>query len=199
MNKCYSLLWALTFCILSCNFTDRVDHLSGEYSYRPQMIESKTLTYRNKIYPRVTDYAFNEKFIIAEQKPNVEKTIPQLGEDLLRRYEAYDLYKKDNDILKDSFYKKYKGVVEKDSLFYNEFVRYGATADESKNRIVSINIAEDFLKHDSVYLRIFNSKLNYWIIDHVSDSLIGPLTKEEYLAKRSALHIPEELKLQFEK
>jgi hypothetical protein len=198
MNRYYLLLWALIFCILSCNSGDGVG-LSGQYWYRLQVIESRTFTYLNKIYPRVTDYAFNEKFIIAEQKPDAEKTIPELGHDLLTRYEKYNLYKRNNDIIKDSFYKKYKGVIEKDSLFYKEFVRYGGTANESKNRAVGINIAEDLLKYDSAYFRIFNSKLNYWIIDHVSDSLIGPLTKQEYLTKRTALHIQGELKLQFEK
>lgn len=36
---------------------------------------------------------------------------------------------------------------------------------------------------------------NFWIVDHTSNKLIGPLSIDEYIRKRSELEIPDELKL----
>ncbi len=40
--------------------------------------------------------------------------------------------------------------------------------------------------------------INYWIADHRSDALLGPLSLEEYKEKRAELGIPEDLQLEDE-
>jgi hypothetical protein len=55
--------------------------------------------------------------------------------------------------------------------------------------------ADSILKHDPYYLKIFSSKINFWIIVSKSHELIGPLTKDEYQAKRKELNIPDDLEL----
>ncbi len=86
-----------------------------------KQFESKKVSYRNKIYPEVTDYAYDDKFIVAEQRPSKEAFISSLGSDFLERYETYLMYKKNPEILNDPFYSKLRGVVEKDSLLYKLF------------------------------------------------------------------------------
>jgi hypothetical protein len=166
--------------------------LSGDYWYKTidcgecRMIFSRE-RYYNAIYPTVTDYAFNENFILAEQRPAKETYIYDFGEDLFRRFENYRIYKTNNNILNDSFHSKLRGFVEKDSLLYRQFMEMGASKDELKNRVIGIDLAKSLIQNDSFYIKIFSNKLNYWIICNSSDSLIGPLTRQEYLDKKNIL------------
>lgn len=75
-------------------------NLSGGYWYQTidcsdcRMISSRVRLYYNSIYPTVTDCAFNENFILAEQRPAKENYIAFFGEDLFRRFQYYSIYKK---------------------------------------------------------------------------------------------------------
>jgi hypothetical protein len=55
--------------------------------------------------------------------------------------------------------------------------------------------ADSILAHDPYYLKIFSAEVNFWIIVSKSHELIGPLTKDEYRAKRKELKIPDDLEL----
>lgn len=55
--------------------------------------------------------------------------------------------------------------------------------------------ADSILTHDPYYLKIFSAKVNFWIIVNKTHELIGPMTKDEYLAKRKELNIPDDLEL----
>jgi len=107
-NKFFKML--LLFLLGSCRGGFSSKDLSGEYWYANpgnpyQVIESKkNNNYRNKIYPKVTDYVFDHNFIIAEQTPDSVAFMLSLGEDLMRRFEHYELYNNNNKILEDSFY-----------------------------------------------------------------------------------------------
>ena len=100
--------------------------------------------------------------------------------------------------MQDTFYSKFRGIVEKDSSLYKLFLDDGASNNESENRNIGTRIVQRLIANDPYYLKIFSSKLNYWIIYHKSDSLIGSLTKNEYLDKKRTMHIPDSLKLKFE-
>jgi hypothetical protein len=54
--------------------------------------------------------------------------------------------------------------------------------------------ADSILKHDPHFKRILDSRCNYWIIDLKSDSIIGPLDKNQYLIEREKLHLPDKIK-----
>ncbi len=176
-------------------------YLSGGYWLMGnwKIISSRTKPHYISIYPVVTDYTFNDDFILAEQHPRKEDCLSLLSEDLLRRFENYRLYEKDHNILNDSFYSSLRGLVERDSTLHKSFIKRGASTDESANRAIGIHMAENLIEYDPYYRKIFSNKINYWIIYHPSDTLIGPLTKEEYLNKKAMLGIPATLKLEFEK
>lgn len=197
-----SLLLLYSFLLLSCNGCSvESTELSNDYVLwgNSKLVASKVTPHYNAIYPVVTDYAFNNEFILIEQHPRKEEVRSSLGESLLRRFENCRLYKKDPNILKDSFYSHLKGLVEKDSALYRNFIYHGATSDESKNREISIHMAEHMVENDPYYKRILGNKVNYWIISHINNSLFVPLTKEEYFFNKQKLGVPADLKLEFEK
>ena len=201
----FKLIILLLFLLGSCRGGFSSKDLSGEYWYANpgnpyQVIESKkNNNYRNKIYPKVTDYVFDSNFIIAEQTPDSVAFMLSLGADLSRRFEHYELYNSNNKILEDSFYMGWKGNIEKDSLLYKLFLTNGSSKNESENRQVGVRLAEYFIKTDHIYRKQFDNKVNYWIIKITNDSIIGPLKREEYLKHKNKYGIPNNLKLNFER
>lgn len=67
-----------------------------------------------------------------------------------------------------------------------------------EERIQSEVKSDSILKHDPYYKSIFAHKINYWIIAHKKKEVYGPLTKEEYIQKRSELGVPEDLEVKTE-
>ena len=189
----------------SCQgLNDQYVELSNEYWYRStsetrKVIESRVLAYHNKVYPKVIDYSFNNDFIIAEQKPQFDATITEMGEDLFRRFEHYRMYKNDTNILNTDFYKKLRGIVEKDSNLYNTFISMHASDNELENRKIAVILAERKVKSIDFNRITNNTNVNFWIVVHSNNSLIGPFTKTQYLITKDSLRIPESLRLKFEK
>ncbi len=56
------------------------------------------------------------------------------------------------------------------------------------------NYVDSLFKNNPYYKKIFANKVNYWIIEKFTDSLIGPLNKLEFDAKRESLGISDKLK-----
>lgn len=199
----YIFLLSATY---SCaNINDERVSLNGEYIYRnvggnSRMILSKSVQFHNKIYPTVTDYVFNENYIIAEQKPEAELIASEMAKDLTDKYNIYAKYSKDKEILNNPFYSRYKGKIESDSLGFREFLLRN-TKRYAESEIDSISIYESpyGVVKDSYYQKLLSNKINYWILDVNRDTLIGPLTKEEYLSQKNYLKIPNSLSLKFER
>ena len=59
----------------------------------------------------------------------------------------------------------------------------------NKNGNQADKIADSIIKNHSYYKKILSNKFVYWIICTSSDSLIGPLNKEEFLTKKNELSI----------
>lgn len=57
-------------------------------------------------------------------------------------------------------------------------------------------IADSILRHDPFYQKMFSSDVNYWIIVHEQDTIIGPLSYEMYKKKREELDIPSYVSLE---
>jgi hypothetical protein len=153
------------------------------------------LSHYLKIYPTVTGYSYNNDFIIAEQSFEKNISTGLMGDDFLRRFETYRLYKRDTNILNTPFYAKLRGWVEKDSTLYKQFLSMNASENESENRTIGTLIAQQMINSSNQNTQ----DLRYWIIVHASHSILGPLSKEEYLRTKDSLRIPAELKLHFEK
>ncbi len=67
--------------------------------------------------------------------------------------------------------------------------------DVNGTPIDSHSLADSVLKHEPYYIKIFSRSLNYWIISHKDKQVYGPYSEEEYLQKRVALGVPDNLQL----
>lgn len=94
-------------------------------------------------------------------------------------------------VLQEPLYDKHREMIAFD--LRSDFKKYPNNSNE--DRITSERVADSILKNDGYYLKLFSKKNNFWIIITQNDSLIGPLTKEEYLHKREELGVPKELQL----
>ncbi len=188
--------------IVSCQSVDSNIDLSGSYwlTGNNRTVESnrKEYLYKNKVYPVVIDYAFDNAYILIEQLADSSRLIEQLASNLHERYKMYKMFQDDQTLLLDSFYMPFVEFVEKDSAIYNLFLQKGASADNTANIGISMNVARQIVQDDSNYARIIKNKYNYWILDILPDSLLGPFTKDEYVRKRRLLKISNSIKLSFE-
>jgi len=75
----------------------------------------------------------------------------------------------------------------------NDLKRY--PANSSEEIMQSERVADSLLKHDPFYVKVFSRDINYWIISNKIKQVYGPLSKEEYLKKRTELRVPRKLKL----
>lgn len=188
---------------LSCNLSNETDKISGNSHFVNKgtgyrMISSyNAIIQKTTIYQDVISKAFNEDFIIAKQKPNRRHYVPTLGLDLYTRYKSYMHYIQNPMILKEEGYRELRGKIEWDSINYKTFFSRGASdKNSSKDIQISWSIADSLINNDPYYKKIFANEINYWIIYNPKDTLIGPLTKEEYIVKRKELKIPEDLQLE---
>lgn len=53
--------------------------------------------------------------------------------------------------------------------------------------------ADSILTHNPYYKKVFSRDTNYWIIMVKSDSLVGPLSFEDYLIIKERLEVPESM------
>jgi hypothetical protein len=188
----------LAGCILinSCNINGPIK-LSGNSVFNQKRIYSNNIVlHKTTIYPDVVKYEFNSDFIIAKQKPNKSSYAAHWSFDLYSRYTTYAEYMSDKKVSKTSSWQGLEEKIEGDSLIYKLFLEKGATLNNTSNDIsISLMIADSLIGNDPNYRKIFENDENYWIIDNSRDTLIGPLTKTEYLIEWKKLKIPDDLKL----
>ncbi len=188
----------LLLIIASCNSGMDISTLSGNSLYmndggHRQIYSNNAILHRTTIYPTVITHAFNKDFILAKQKPSKSDYITYLGFDLYGRYTTYSNYLKDPDAyVKDGFKEK----IMKDSLNYEMFKAKETSLENNSEDIqISQSIAAYLLENDPSYQKVFVNDTNYWIIYNPKDTLIGPMTREEYLIKRKEFNVPDNLQL----
>jgi len=201
MNLKKYFLIMLPFC-LSCNLSNETNKMSGNSFFMNKgigyrMISSNNaILHKTTIYQDVVSMAYNDDFILARQKPNKRHYVPSLGIDLYTRYTSYLHYKDNPHIINEEGYKEQKGKIEWDTINYKLFTERGASDKNTSNDIqISWAIADSLINNDPYYKKIFVNEVNYWIIYNRKDTLMGPLTKQEYIAKRKELKIPDNLQL----
>jgi len=142
------------------NYTEE---LSGGFTYvnfggSLNTIESYSRPFPG-IYGEVTDFVYDNNFIIVLQHPSKEGYQSKISSKL--RNENHKLYPTNSG------------------------------NDRSKTDL----IADSIIISDPFYQKIFEHKINYWIISHNHKKMYGPLTEKEYLAKRRELKVPNDLQL----
>ena len=193
MKRYYLLLLIMFF--VGCE--DR-HNLKGHILYHNEgvgfrMIMSQNpLRYRISVYPDVVDFVNDSAFTLVKQVPSPKTSASLLGEDLYSMFNGYKYAIEDGS---------------KDSVVLNPYNKWAFAMFSSRNasdsntsrdlRLKEI-VGDSLIKNDPYFIRIFSKNENFWIILNKHDSLIGPLTKAEYLKMRQYLRVPEKLRLKSE-
>lgn len=181
----------LILIFMSCaNLNDQWIELGDGYvcdidSYHKSIIPTQ-IHYDTHIYSKIIDYKFDEKYIIATQEPDYEYYKLFVGSTFSSRISSYEYYLKDGKT--KQFFKETTPFVRKaiiaDSTFYKKLSSKGITGanlvpDSDKIEIV----LDSIFKTDIFYIKMFSSRLNYWIINKDLNIRFGPFTKEEFEQK----------------
>jgi hypothetical protein len=134
------------------------------------------------IYGDVLKCISNEEYALALQKPNKKSFYTEIRGKLVFWSEYYLKTRKDSSVILPSYSNtQIKTNVElKDVNYFLE---------------VSDATLDSLFKNNTAYQKQFKSDINYWIIDILKDSLIGPLSKDEFTERRNEMKIPYNLQL----
>lgn len=126
-------------------------------------------TILERIPSDVLEYEFNDKYIIAKQKYNKQFLLNELTMELSSWDGYYKIYNREGIIYFHEVpisLKKIHQVIESDSN--------GLAVNIDK-------FADSIISHNTYYKELLTpNKINYYIIDKDKDSVLGPLTKEEF-------------------
>jgi hypothetical protein len=176
----------------SCaNLNDTWVDLGSGYTYsldsKYKKITPAWEYYNTAIYSEVTDYAYNENFIIAKQKPDYECYKIFTGSDLESRYLIYSNYIKDTTV-RD--FDSMRAVVKADSVLYRALKSKGVTESKSvQDQKIIAAVVDSIFHNNPFYMRLFAANENYWIIEKKQNKRIGPLNKTEFEKQCKALRI----------
>jgi len=173
--------------------SDSSEKLSGDYTFVHKGKDYNYLIGTHTIYPNVIDYTSDENYILACQKPNKELYRSMLQGDLWVDYVIYNSYMKDSTTEK---YYKTRTEILKDSTIFKIFKHRKVSFENSIEDIrKGEEIADSIIENNPIHRKVFSNERTYWIISIKNDSLIGPLTKSEYLVGRKTLELPKDLEL----
>jgi hypothetical protein len=167
------------FNILSCN---NIDDLGSGYYYLSSDDASDigypygSIIYKTNqkksfkniiIYPEIINIKYNEEYILSIQQPNEILILKRIKDDLRFWSRYYSKNKKDSLV----------------SLFQNKILLSDIRNLVGNNKSEKINeIADSIFKNQLFYMKMFQNKSNYYIIQKVNDSIFGPLTFNEFEA-----------------
>lgn len=182
------LLAVLSLTLSSCaNLNDTDIDLGDGYFYSTdskwKKIWPTSSYYNTAIYSEVTDYNFNNHYIIAKQRPDYEHHRIFIAEDMETRYSIYCSYLKDS--VSKTYYQETNPFIRKaisgDSTLYRFLKAKHITDQNSVEDKQGIqNVLDSVFHSDPYYIRLLTAKENYWIIDKKQNKRIGPLTKNDF-------------------
>lgn len=177
MKKTTFIIILLILLGVSCNMSDSAQVLFGDYVFSTESKNNHSIVGGvNVIPPDVVAYNFDDRFLIARQKPDLDAIVVPKANELL------DSYENNKFSPKDSIYLLFKKLDTTQSLV-------------SRFKVAMYIAKRTLPKESSAYKKYVNNKYLYWILSRVNDELYGPLTQSEYLEKRKELGIPEHLKI----
>jgi hypothetical protein len=179
------------FMLVSCNdgsdlgnkyyYLPDYEALDIGYAYGSMVYKSENKNHFNNvlIYSEIERINYNDKYILAIQKPNKSLIIKRIKDDL----ELWNNYYSENK--KDSLV----SLVHKKMLLSNIHKLVGS------NKTEKLNITADSIFNNEIfYKKMFQNKSNYYIIQKANDSIFGPLT----LKKFDAIKKKKSIDLDFE-
>ncbi len=187
-KKTIFTVWGLTFLFSSCmTLNDEWVDLGDNYTFHAdgkwKSIYPNQSYYPTQIYSQITDYKFDDNFIIAKQKPDKEHYLIFTSSDYSSRYFNYNSYLKDST--SKTFYDEttpfIRQSIKADSSLYKILKSKGITDQNQIDNQEKIKIVLDSVfQADPFYIRLFSSNENYWLIDKDKNIRYGPFTKEEF-------------------
>ena len=185
---------------------DTAENLSGGYSLRSdggsRYILPVTTMFEKGVNSKITDWEFNDDFILLKQEPDYNHHRSFLALSLRSNVSAIvNLDSSQNP----GQYEFYTQKFMEDSALYGDLLMKISSENTSADIETSERIADSILNSSPYYLDLFSRELNYWIIAHgkpekffyIPSSLIyGPYSQEDYLEKRTTLGVPKELSLE---
>lgn len=192
----------LTLLISSCmtlndNWVDLGDGYTFHADGKWRSIYPNQIYYPTQIYSQITDYKFDENFIIAKQKPDKEYYLIFTSSNYSSRFIIYNSYLKDSTskTFNDERTPFIRQSIKADSSLYKILKSKGIT---DQNQIVDKNkikiVLDSVFQADPFYVRLFSSNENYWLINKDKNIRYGPFTKQEFDNKCRQ----ENIKLKFE-
>ena len=180
-------------CILlfSCNMSDSSEELNGGYTFVHEGENYNFIYGKHFIYPNVIEYKYNKDYIVASQKPNKDLYKSLLQSNLSGNYSAYNSYLKDS--LTEKYFKSRREILKDSSIskiYKNRKISFENTEEDIRK---GNEIVDSILKNDPIHKKVFSQSKTFWVILIKNDSLIGPLTSEEYQQVVKKIRIPKEL------
>lgn len=178
----------LTLLFSSCmtlndNWVDLGDNYTFHADGKWRSIYPNQSYYPTQIYSQITDYKFDDHFIIARQKPDKEHYLIFTSSNYSSRYHIYNNFLKDST--SNSFYKEttpfVRQAISADSILYRLLKAKRVTdqnqiVDQEKIKLV----LDSIFQTDPYYVRLFASNENYWLIDKEKNIRYGPFTKQGF-------------------
>ncbi|MGC6471096.1 MAG: hypothetical protein ACON4E_07510 [Flavobacteriales bacterium] len=212
VKNIFSIVVIISCCLFFSSCENNSNHLSGGYSFSANdnlsILPFPTI-FDKGINRKITDYTFNEKFILVEQEPDLHHHIMMLSSSIRIRYSALKTIDSASVKLLPGQYEYYKQKLVEDSVLYRRMNKLGISSENSeKDRVFCENLADSIINKSPYYRGVFLRDVNYWIIAHrkpqeyfylPSSDVFGPFSREEYLQKRKELGVPKELRLKTER
>ncbi|WKN44226.1 hypothetical protein [Tunicatimonas pelagia] len=179
--------------------------LSGGYTYRVEGSMKYIMAdhiFKDNIYPEVIKYSYNKDFILAVQKPNRDRGVTFLSNELSSMYQILvNVDENERSSIIDRYDSHNSTIISEQSLFNtlkNNLSVNNSIEDIKQGHVISDSV----LNNDPYYQKVFSNDVNYWIIEHrdtkgdnTSSVLHGPLSEQEYNGMREHLGIPDDLVL----
>ena len=174
--------------------SDYSEDIGGGYTFEHESKSDNFILGGHEVWPDVVSCNFNNRYVIAKQKPDKTSSISLMTSELSAKYIMYNNYITDSNYRKEV--KELANKIISDSTVYNLLLSKGVSFRntlEDKNKIDIIS--DSIFRNNPYYKKYFSDTVNYWIINKKEELIFGPFTKEEYLKKKQEIGVPKNLKL----
>lgn len=123
------------------------------------------------VLPKVEKYVFDDRYIYVEQHPDSSMIKKQIAYgEVAKAYRKFQNNKNTNSTNNTAEIKIAKHLI-----------RMGMTDNNSiKDQELLMIVADSILKFNKNYQRILNNPMNFYVIDKLKGSILGPLNKTSY-------------------
>ncbi|MEQ8546342.1 MAG: DUF3997 domain-containing protein [Cyclobacteriaceae bacterium] len=196
----YFYQFTLSLLLTSCmTLNDSWEDLGDNYTFhrdgRWTKIYGNGVYSNTDIYSSILEYNFNDNYIIAKQQPDKEHHQIFIRSNYQSRFSIYEYYLSDSSAMKAESTPSTIQAMKSDVKLYELLKSKGVTKNNTTKDWEKIDIVLDSIfQTDPQYVKLFESAVNYWIIDKKVNKRYGPLTIEEFNGLNEQLNVSLEFK-----